>query len=198
VTWETTIFAAVALVFLFLLLWLLREPPSRAGEPLPAGKGQPLPAGPLQIENLFPLHCRHYPQMRQVFLNQDEEFLRRRASARIRRRWRDERQRVALGFLAGLREDFQNLSRLAREAARLSPKLSEKQEAELLWLRLRFQALYLMVQLRLRFGLAPLGGLTQLANMVGNLASGVEKIMASLEEASVAQLRPRQPGLSGS
>jgi hypothetical protein len=198
VTWETTIFAAVALVFLFLLLWLLREPSSTAAETPRPGPTEPLPAGGLQIENLFPLHCRHYPQMRQVFLNQDEEFLRRRASAKIRRRWRTERQRVALGFLAGLREDFQNLSRLAREAAKLSPRLSQKQEAELLWLGLRFQALCVMVQLRLRFGLAPLGGLTEMASMVGNLASGVEKIMASLEEASVAQLRPRQPGLSGS
>lgn len=195
-TWETTIFAAVALLFLFLLLWLLREPASRT-EVERASAVALLPAEPFQIENLFPLHCRHFPQMRQVFLGQDEEFLRRRASGEIQRRWRVERRRVALGFLAGLREDFQNLSRLAREAAKLSTRLSRKQETEFFWLGVRFHALYAILHLRLCLSIAPLDSLKELADLVGNLAAGVERIMTSLEEGPAAQLRHGPARLSG-
>lgn len=194
--WEALVFAAVSLVLLVLMLWLMREP---AAHPAPVSEAPTKAAQPehRQIEELFPLHCRHFPQMRQVFLRRDEEYLRQRAPGGITQRWRAERRRVALGFLAGLRDDFQRLNRLAREVARLSPRLSQKQEAELFWLGLRFQALYWLVNLRLRFGQVSLGGLTQLTDMIGNLALGIENAMTSLEESSLAHLQERQANFSG-
>lgn len=188
-TGETILFAVVALALLWLMFWLLREPRPKAA-PLPVPPEHP------QIEELFALHCRHFPQMRQVLIREDDEWLRQRASGKILRRWRAERRRVAEQFLAGLREDFQNLSRLTRAVAALSPKLSRKQEAELFWLSVRFQILYVLVRARLRLGASPLGELTRLTEMLGNLASGIEEAMGSLEQAALAQLRTRQAGLS--
>lgn len=189
-TWETLIFAGVALALLLLLLVLLREPARPRSQHKLAGKQ------PLQVEELFPLHCRHFPQMRHTLQQDDERYLAQRASKKILRRWRAERRKVALAFLAGLREDFGNLSRLAREVAALSPRLSPGQERELFWLGLRFQALSLLVEWRLRFGFAPLAGLAQLTDLVGNLAAGVDTAILSLEEGSLSRFRASRAGLN--
>lgn len=189
--WETVIFAVIALALLLLLLVLLREPP--AG---PVAQLKLPPRQPLQIEELFPLHCRHFPRMKHVLQQEDEKYLEHRASKRILRRWRAERRKIALEFLAGLREDFRNLNRLAREVAALSPHLSAGRERELFQLSLRFQALCVLVQWRLRFGFAPLSGLARLTEMVGNLAAGVESAIVSLEESSLTQFRSSHAGFS--
>ena len=189
--WETVIFAVIALALLLLLLVLLQEPP--VGRPTRAQ----LPQGqPLQIEELFPLHCRHFPQMKHVLQQEDEKYLEHRASKRILRRWRAERRKIALEFLADLREDFRNLNRLAREVAALSPHLSADRERELFRLSLRFQALCVLVQWRLRFGFAPLSGLARLTDLVGNLAAGVESTIVSLEEGSLSGFRSSRAGFS--
>ncbi len=189
-TGETILFVTVALVLLWLMLWLLREPGGQKAAPPPASKEHP------QVEELFTLHCRHFPQMRQVLMREDDEWLRQRAAGPVWRQWRTERRRVAEQFLSGLHEDFQHLTRLARAVAALSPQLSEKQEAELFWLSVRFQALYLLVRVRLRLGVSPLAGLTRLTEMLGNLAAGIEDAMRSLEQAARAQLRTHQAGFS--
>jgi len=189
-TGEIILFATVALLFLWLMLWLLREPSEKISAPVPAPVEHP------QIEELFALHCRYFPQMRQVLMREDEEWLRQRAAAPVLRRWRAERRRVAEQFLAGLREDFRHLTRLARAVAALSPQLSEKQEAELFWLSVRFKGLYLLVHLRLRLGISPLAGLSRLTEMLGNLAAGIDEAMASLEQAALAKLRTHQAGFS--
>lgn len=188
-TGETILFVVVALVLLWLTLWLLREPRPEAA---------PLPAPPehRQIEELFPLHCRHFPQLRQVLMRSDDEWLRQRAAGPVYARWRAERRRVAAQFLGGLHEDFRNLTRLARAVAALSPQLSRKQEAELFQLSVRFQVLYVLVHIRVRLGVSPLGGLTRLTEMLGNLAAGVEEAMGSLEQAELARLRAHQAGFS--
>lgn len=188
-TGETILFVTVALLLLWLTLWLLREP--AGGRPAP-----PSPKQHPQIEELFPLHCRHFPQIRQVLLREDGEWLRQRTGGRLLRRWHAERRRVAELFLAGLREDFQHLTRLARAVAALSPQLSQKQESELFWLSVRFQALYLLVRVRVRLGVSPLTGLTRLTEILGNLAAGIESTIGSLEQAALAQLRTHQAGFS--
>jgi len=189
-TAETILFVTVALVLLWLMLWLLREPGKPKAAPLP------VPAEHRQIEELFMLHCRHFPQIRQVLMREDDEWLRRRAAAPVFRRWRAERRRVADQFLAGLREDFRNLTRLARAVAALSPQLSQKQEAELFRLSVSFHMLYFLVRMRLRLGISPLAGLTRLTELLGNLAAGIEETMGSLEQAALAQLRTHQAGFS--
>lgn len=145
-------------------------------------------AGP-PVEQLFPLHSRHFPQVRQALSAADEIYLRARASPELRRRALAERRKVARQFLAGLREDFTRLHRLGRTVASLSPKVSRKQEAERFWLGLRFQVLYGLVWVRLQVGSTCLPQLARLTELVGGLAAQIETAMAALEQASVTRLR---------
>lgn len=192
---ETVVFAVVAIVLLALLVWLLREPSATKkrgpdARPLSAQSGQ------VQIEDLFPLHCRYFPQVRRTLAGDDAEFLQKRVTADVLRRWRMERRRVAAQFVAGLQQDFERLSRLARTVAALSPQVSREKEEQLLWLGVRFRVLFLLVRMRLTLGWVPLDGLTGLANLVTGMAERLEAGMAVLEESSLARLRAQQPGFS--
>ncbi len=178
---ELTIFVILALVLLAVLLWLLLEKP----EPRRLPQATPR----LAVEELFPLHCRYFPQVRQALSPADREYLRERASLRIRRHAHGERQRVARQFLAGLSEDFSRLDRLGRTVAALSPEVSRKREAERLWLGVRFRVLYRVAQLQLLAGSVSIPQLTQLTDLIGSLASQIEARMAALEEASRTRLR---------
>lgn len=186
---EAVVFALVALILLALLLLLLREPAKPAAEPLPRPE---LP----QVEALLPLNCRHFSQLRQVLGRTDAEFMRRRATPQLQRRWRRERRHVAREFLQGLREDFARLSGLARAVAALSPEVSRQQETELFWLSLRFRLLFSLVQLRLLLGPVSLGGLNRLAGMITHLAEQIEAGMLALEETSLVRLRAQHSGFS--
>ena len=113
-----TSFVVLGLLLLVLLLWLLRE---RAdARRLPEG------ASKLPIEDLLPLHCRHFPQVRQALSSADLAYLKQRASPRIFRRVRAERRAVTRKFLAGLQEDLSRLNRLASTVAALSPEIDRK------------------------------------------------------------------------
>lgn len=178
---ETLIFAVVALALLLALLWLAWRPAS----PPPVSAAETK----LQIEDLFPLHCRHFPQVRQALSAEDQAFLKGRASRRIQRQSRAERHEVARKFLAGLKEDFSRLERLGRTVAALSPEVSRTLEAERFWLGLRFRTLYRLAWLRLEIGRISVPQLARLTELVGSLAAQIESAMAGLEEASVMRLR---------
>lgn len=166
------IFMLTAVALLVALVWLLRRPSSWGG----AYADQAL-----EIENLFPLHCRHFPQVRQTLLEADTQFMRRRAPREMLRRWRAERREVLRQFLAGLGQDFERLDRLARAVAALSPEVSREREMERLWLSLRFLVMYRLVSLRLATGFAPLPQVARLTELVGTFASQMEARMAALE-----------------
>ena len=175
-----TSFVVLGLLLLVLLLWLLRE---RAdARRLPEG------ASKLPIEDLLPLHCRHFPQVRQALSPADREYLRERASPKIRRQWRAERREVTMQFLAGLHEDFLRLERLGRMVAALAPQVSRKHEFDRVWLGLRFRVLYRVVRLELAAGSISLPQLERLTRLIGSLAAQIEKAMATLEEASATPL----------
>ena len=178
---ETVLFVGVALVLLLVLLWLAWKPVAPPPPP-------PVEAR-LEIEDLFPLHCRHFPRVRQALSSADLAYLRERASPRILRQVRAERRKVARKFLTGLKEDFSRLDRLAATVAALSPEISRAQEAERLWLILRFRVLYGLVGLRLATGSISLPQLGRLTDLIGSLAAQIEAAMATLEEASAEQLR---------
>jgi hypothetical protein len=176
-----TIFVILALALLGVLVWLLRETPQerRLGEAAPK----------LALEELFPLHCRYFPQVRQALSPADQAYLRERASPRIRRQARAERRRVTRQFLVGLTEDFSRLERLGRTVAALSPQVSRKREAERLWLGLVFRALYRVVLVRLMLGSVSVPQLARLTELIGSFAAQIEAGMAALEEASITRLR---------
>jgi len=167
------IFAVIALAAVLLLFWLARE----RRQPPRTGHESSSPP----IEELFPLHCKYLPQIRQALSASDRDYLKQRASSVIRRKsWR-ERRAVARQFLAGLREDFLKLDRLGRTIAALSPEVSRRLEAERVWLAVRFHALYGIVWLRLGLGGLALPQLAHLADLVGGLAAHLEAAMTALE-----------------
>ncbi len=176
-----TIFVILALALLGVLVWLLRERPQKRRLEEAAPK--------LALEELFPLHCRYFPQVRQALSPADQAYLRKRASPRIRGQARAERRRVTRQFLVGLAEDFSRLERLGRTVAALSPQVSRKREAERLWLGLEFRALYRVVLVRLMLGSVSVPQLARLTELIGSLAAQIEAGMAALEEASITRLR---------
>lgn len=141
------------------------------------------------IEELLPLHSRHFPQVRQALASADAQYVRRRASQETERMWREERRRILRSFLDGLAEDFARLDRLSRMVASLSPRFSRREEIERAWLSLRFRLNYRMTVLRISLG-GP-GSASQVSHMtelVANLSSRAEAAMTRLEVASSGRI----------
>lgn len=178
---DAIVIAGIALVLLLVLIWLARETPRAPAEIVAEAH--------LPIEELFPLHCRHFPQIRQALSNADEQYLRQRASPALRRRTLRERRSVARRFVAGLREDFVRLEHLGRTIATMSPKVSRRQEFARLELGMRFRVVYRVAVLRLLVGSVSIPQLASLTDVIGSLASETERAMRSLEETSVSRLR---------
>jgi hypothetical protein len=173
----TLFFSGVAVLLLLVLLWLARET-RRSGTLRAEGTK-------LALEELFPLHCQHFPQVLQALSSSDAEYLHFRVSCLTRRRVLAERRAVARKFLAGLREDFQRLDQLGRTIAALSPQVEYAGEAGRLRQLLRFELLYRLIQLRLAFGGISVPALRRLADLVGAHAAELGAAMAQLEERSL-------------
>jgi len=163
---------AVLLLFGASALLLLRQPREGRG----AQRGRP--AVPSEF---FPVHCRYFPQVRLALSSDDAAYLAERASPPVRRRWNKCRRRAGRLYLMGLREDFARLNRLARLLSRYSPQVKARQEAELLWLDLRFQFLYEMVVLRILLGRPASEDLGRMASLIGSLGSRLEQAALSLD-----------------
>ena len=142
----------------------------------------------LKMESFLPRHYGYFPQVRQALSCVDEEYLVRVAPHRVAQIAHRERCAVARQFLAGLRQDFSNLERLARMVAALSPVISSEQETERLVLGLKFRLLYAWVWLRLATGLEPLQQLEDLTGLVGRLATRMEQAMAAVSALSAPEL----------
>ncbi len=84
-------------------------------------------------------------------------------------------------YLAGLRQDFAGLNRLARLLAVLSPKVKARQEGELLLLNLRFQILYGMVVFRILLGWPAAEDIGRMAAIIGGLGSRLEQASLALD-----------------
>jgi hypothetical protein len=128
----------------------------------------------------FPVHCRFFPQVRQAFSSEDTDYLASRASPGVRRSWEHSRRKARRLYLAGLGEDFARLNRLSRLLSLHSPRVEMRQEANLLWLNLRFQLLYGMVLLRILMGQSAAEDLGQIASLVGGLGSRLEQAALAL------------------
>jgi hypothetical protein len=178
---EFTVILAIVISFIGVVLWLQR---SGRRERLPG----PSPTEVLEMENVLPRHYRYFPQVRQALSASDEQYLDRVAPRDVAQKAHRERRAVARKFLAGLREDFLNLERLARMIAALSPAISSEQETERLILGLKFRLLYARVWLRLSTGREPLEQLEQLTGLVGRLATRMERAMTAVSALSAPGL----------
>ena len=166
---ETLLYVAAVILLLSGAVLLLRRP-----RPGPGSR----PSGAAEF---FPVHCRFFPHVRQALSWEDAAFLAGRASPAVYRRWRRGRRRAGRMYLAGLRQDFTRLNRLARLLSRSSPRVKARQEAELLWLNLRFQLLCGMVLFRILLGQPAAEDLGRMAGLIGGLGSRLEQASLTLD-----------------
>lgn len=131
-------------------------------------------------------HVAYYSQVRQALAPEDYAFLASRAPRRVLQRVRKERRAVALAYLAGLRQDFLKLWRLARVVARLTPNVEAAQELAALRVGLNFALRYEAIRLALLLGFTPLPNLGSLNEVVSKLAMRLELTMQDLGERAAA------------
>lgn len=167
------IFAAAvfALVVLALFVWTLRtgKQNRRRGDGLAV-----LDSAPQHLCNLGPIRRAQDPE--------DLHYVIERGGSELGKRLRRERRGIALLYLNSLRADFEQLLRIARVVALLSPEISSSYEYERLRLSLLFRLRFQMVMLRLRLGNAALPQMTSLGEMVSSLAVRMETAMENLGE----------------
>ena len=176
----TIIIMSLAIAFFGVLVGLLRH-----RRRTPEAGQSPMN---LTMESFLPRHYRYFPQVRQALSASDGDYLDRVAPRDVAQTAHRERRAVARKFLAGLREDFSNLERLARMVAALSPVVSSEQETERFILGMKFRLLYAWVWLRLSTGRAPLEQLEQLTGLVGRLTTRMEQAMAAVSALSAPEL----------
>ncbi|HUK54175.1 MAG TPA: hypothetical protein VL099_12870 [Candidatus Binatia bacterium] len=124
----------------------------------------------------FPVHCRYFPQMRQLFSIEDADFLATRGSPALLQRWRADRKHAALLYLSSLREDFAGLNRLSRNLARHAANLEAKQQAQVIGLNLQFQLLYTLATAQILMGLPAGAELQRITRLVAGLGGRLEKV----------------------
>jgi hypothetical protein len=163
---------ATVAVLLALLVWTLR-----GAEEFQGSRAVSKP-----LEGSGRTHVNFLPQMRQALKSEDAEFLARVGLSKLRRRVSRERRRVALLYLSALRQDFEELMRISRIIAALSPEIGVGQELERLRLRTSFLWRYRIVWMSLWVGLTPLPQISNLSNLLSGYSVRLEEAMKELGE----------------
>jgi len=152
------------------LVWTLRSADRRSGR-----RG-------LSVLESAPRHLCNMGPIRRSQDFADLLYVTSRASPELAQRLRRERRSVALLYLDSLRSDFEQLLRIARVVALLSPEISGSHEYERLRLALLFRLRFAVVKFRFVFGDAAMPQLTSLGEMVTSLAIRLEAAMEALGE----------------
>jgi len=172
VTYAFTALFGFAFLLLILLAWALR-PPKRVSR-LDTAEGL--------TEFSERTHVTFFPQIKQSLAVQDSAYLASLGRNALANRVRKERRKIALAYLACLRNDFQMLWRLGRVISSMSPQVGTAQEFRRLQLGLAFSLRYEMIRIKLLFGFAPLTDLGALSEVVSRLSIRMETAMQDLGE----------------
>jgi len=182
------VFLGLVGLLLLLFTWSLRRPARRSIGPLSAKL----------LEESGPRHVTYLPAIRQALAGADQDFIVHHGSRLLLRRFKRERRRVALAYLAALREDFQRLLEIARVIAVLSPDVAAMEEFERLRLSVRFRWRFEMIRMELWAGFAPLPQLSGLGNVVSGLSVRMERAVKELaERAAMASALASSPDRRG-
>lgn len=160
-----------ALVLLALFVWTLQT-----------GKQGRRRADGLAVLDSAPQHLCNLGPIRQSRAPEDLDYAIERGGRELGKRLRRERRTVALLYLNSLRADFEQLLRIARVVALLSPEVSGPYEYERLRLSVLFRLRFQVVRLRLQFGNGAMPQLASLGEMVSSLAVRMETAMETLGE----------------
>ncbi|HXC46926.1 MAG TPA: hypothetical protein VNU20_01445 [Candidatus Sulfotelmatobacter sp.] len=163
-----------ALLLVGLLAWALRPPPH--------------PARP-DVDVFDALrqsrHSSRLPHILQALLPQDTEYLRETGQVALMRTLRQQRRRIALGYLDQLQEEFEMLLEISRVLAVMSPEVVGMEEIERWKLSVTFAASCAFLRWRLRLGLQPFAGFTLLSNMAADIARELDAATIRIAEATV-------------
>lgn len=162
-----------ALVLAAVLVWALRSAQRRRG---PGGLSV-LESAPQHLCNMGPIRRSQDPA--------DLLYVKSRGGRELAKRLRRERKKVALLYLDSLRSDFEQLLRIARVVALLSPEISSSYEYERLRLSLLFRLRLVLVRFHFLFGDAAMPQMVSLGEMVTSLAIRMEAAMETLGERAV-------------
>ena len=136
----------------------------------------------LAVLDSAPQHLCNMGPIRRSQDGVDLEYVASRGGRELAKRLRRERHEVALLYLDSLRADFEQLLRIARVVALLSPEVSSSHEYERLHLALQFRFRFQLVKLRLLFGDAAMPQVAALGELVSTLAIRMETAMQALGE----------------
>lgn len=135
-------------------------------------------------------HVTFFPQIKQALAVQDFAYLASLGRNALANRVCKERRKIALTYLACLRNDFQTLWRLGRVISSMSPQVGTAQEFRRLQLGLAFSLRYEMIRIKLLFGFAPLTDFGALSEVVSRLSIRMETAMRDLGERAALAAKP--------
>jgi hypothetical protein len=149
---------------------------------LRGARSRPKGCDGLGVLESAPLHLCNMAQIRQSLDAGDLAYARENGGRALAGRLRRERRRVTLLYLSAIRRDFDQLLRIARVVALLSPEVSGAHEYERLRLSVFFRLRFQFVRARLWMGNPSMPDVSTLGEMVSSLAVQMEKAMAELGE----------------
>jgi hypothetical protein len=130
-------------------------------------------------------HSSRISQVMQALQPEDTEYLRETGQVALMRTLRQQRRRIALGYLDQLHAEFEMLLEISRILALTSPEVIGMQEMERWKLSLSFAATCAFLRWKLRLGLQPFSGFTLLSNMATDIARQLDTATTRIAEAAV-------------
>jgi hypothetical protein len=167
-------FVAIALILIGLLLWAVR--PARVNFKTTDEVIEVLSA---------PRDYSRLPQILLALKASDTEFLIERKFDKLARRLRAERRKIALQFLDCLEIDYRMLIESSRVLAAMAPEVLPSQEWQRLRLSIRFGWNCLLLRLKLRTGLDPWNGFSQLSDMASLMSYRLDGAIRRISERAV-------------
>ena len=173
------IFSSVAVLLIAALIWALRAPSrlSRGNFDLNS------------LEQSGRQHVTYLSLIRRASSGDDLAFLSKRGYIKLQSRLHRERRKVVLLYLDQLRRDFQQLTRMARAVAALSPSVGVRQELERAQLSFEFLARYYAIRLAFGWGFMPTAQLSQLSQLVSQLSIQMETLTKEFGERAALAVR---------
>lgn len=127
-------------------------------------------------------HASYLPQMLQALHPADVAFVAARGRHELSRRMKRERRDIVVDYLRFMRRDFEQLLRLARVIAVLSPEIAPAQEWERVRLSVWFSLNYFFLSIRLRSGLGIASQLNGFSARISEFTVRIEAAMKELGE----------------
>ncbi len=146
--------------------------------------------------NITCKHLAHFPQIRQALDAADIRFLKERSGGEAASKLRAERRRVALGYLEGLRYDFDQLMSSATIIAAFSPEIDARQESRRFRLNVEFRLRYAMARIKFTVLSPTSSPIGDLAAVVSSLAIDLDRLVNEIA-ATAALAQPRGTSTQG-